>query len=280
MDPLIKELMEIGLNKYEASAYRTLLDSSHLTASELSKLGKIPHGRIYAILDSLVRKGFCYTLPGSVKKFKAIEPKIAMASLITEERKSIEIREERMLKLAEKLESVTNPESGDGSSPLDCIEVLTTRSSMFERAWQLGRETEHVIRAFNKRPYTMPRNFDEPEKVTAPVTEIINRIDSVRGLWEIEEDNLENFIKWISHFEKAGEDVRVCESLPVKMFIYDTKAVLCGLHNMQGGKDLFTTLIVKQPEMTLAMVELFDIYWEKSLTLEQFLKERKLKYPS
>ena len=37
MEKMIKDLIDLGLNKYEANAYRALLNQRLLTASEISK---------------------------------------------------------------------------------------------------------------------------------------------------------------------------------------------------------------------------------------------------
>ena len=46
-------LRDLGLSEYEASAFRSLLDTGPTTAKELSRASDVPMGRIYDVLNSL-----------------------------------------------------------------------------------------------------------------------------------------------------------------------------------------------------------------------------------
>ena len=70
-------LRNIGFNKYEASAYLTLLEEGFTDASLLSKRSKIPTGKIYSVLDNLENIGFIEVQHSRPKKYRAIEASIA-----------------------------------------------------------------------------------------------------------------------------------------------------------------------------------------------------------
>ncbi|WP_214045018.1 TrmB family transcriptional regulator [Methanomethylovorans sp.] len=71
-------LRSIGFNKYEASAYLTLLEEGFTDASVLSKKSKIPMGKIYSVLDNLENVGFIEVQHSRPKKYRAIEANIAL----------------------------------------------------------------------------------------------------------------------------------------------------------------------------------------------------------
>lgn len=69
----IELLQEIGLNKYEAEAYYTLLTQGPLTGYELGKRSQVPLSRSYDVLERLSQKGLALAQPGDPARYKALE---------------------------------------------------------------------------------------------------------------------------------------------------------------------------------------------------------------
>jgi len=67
-------LQQIGLNKYEAEAYYTLLAEGPLTGYELGKRSAIPLSRGYDVLDRLARRGLALVQPGDPPHYAAQDP--------------------------------------------------------------------------------------------------------------------------------------------------------------------------------------------------------------
>ncbi len=104
---LTSVLMRLGLNRYEAKAYVTLLIRGVATASEISDLSGIPYTRVYDVLSSLESKGFVVSVPGRPMKFQALDPDIALKNLLEIHREKLmnELRtlEENVTKAMETL---------------------------------------------------------------------------------------------------------------------------------------------------------------------------------
>ncbi|SRR5258707_8403413 len=66
-------LQEIGLNKYEAEAYYTLLIQGPLTGYELGKRSQVPLSRSYDVLERLSQKGLALAQPGEPARYQALE---------------------------------------------------------------------------------------------------------------------------------------------------------------------------------------------------------------
>lgn len=62
----------LGLTKYEARAYVSLLRRGISYGSELSKNSGIPGAKIYETLDRLVEKNLAYPLPGTPVRYQAL----------------------------------------------------------------------------------------------------------------------------------------------------------------------------------------------------------------
>ncbi|HEU5381759.1 MAG TPA: helix-turn-helix domain-containing protein [Ktedonobacteraceae bacterium] len=70
----IELLQELGLNKYEAEAYYTLVAQGPLTGYELGKRSQVPLSRSYDVLERLSQKGLVLAQPGDPARYKALEP--------------------------------------------------------------------------------------------------------------------------------------------------------------------------------------------------------------
>ncbi len=70
----VELLQQIGLNKYEAEAYYTLLTQEPLTGYELGKRSQVPLSRSYEILERLAQKGLALVQPGDPPRYTAEEP--------------------------------------------------------------------------------------------------------------------------------------------------------------------------------------------------------------
>jgi predicted transcriptional regulator len=71
---IIDQLQQLGLNKYEAEAYYTLLSEGPLTGYELGKRSQVPLSRSYEILERLTHKGLALVQPGDPPRYLAEEP--------------------------------------------------------------------------------------------------------------------------------------------------------------------------------------------------------------
>jgi hypothetical protein len=64
-------LQQLGLNKYEADAYYTLLAQGPLTGYELGKRSHVPLSRSYEVLERLTAKGLALAQPGDPPRYAA-----------------------------------------------------------------------------------------------------------------------------------------------------------------------------------------------------------------
>ena len=71
---VIELLQQIGLNKYEAEAYYTLLAEGPLTGYELGKRSQVPLSRSYEILERLTQKGLALVQPADPPHYLAASP--------------------------------------------------------------------------------------------------------------------------------------------------------------------------------------------------------------
>jgi sugar-specific transcriptional regulator TrmB len=273
MKEIINELIEIGLTEYEAKVYSTLLQQDLLSASDITKIGDVPRGRIYDIIDKLIEKGFCITVPGIVKKFKAVDPDTAIKNLIDQQKK----KEMKLLEVAEKLREKYNNKK-ENATALDYITVLTSKQSQIKKFQELEVTSKQFILSFNKRPYAAnTANLEEIKKFNEPFEQTSKKGVKAKAIYEADYDNPKNFIQMISYFEKTGEEVRICDKLPIKMLISDNNTVMLSLRNVGTEKFNLLSMVVEHSDLTMALINLFDFYWNTSKSIDEYIKSIKSK---
>ncbi len=271
MKEIINELVEIGLTEYEAKVYSTLLEQDLLSASDITKISEVPRGRIYDIIDKLIEKGFCITVPGIVKKFKAVDPDTAIKNLVDQQKK----KEMRMLEVAEKLREKYNNKKENATS-LDYITVLTSKQSQIKKFQELEESAEKFILTFNKRPYAISTaSMEDIKKFSEPQKKILSRGIKCKGIYEAADSKEKNFENLIRYFEEIGEDVHISKELPLKMLISDNNTVMISMRN--GSADSFNLLsmVVEHSDLTSALINLFDFYWNSSLKVDEYFRTEK-----
>lgn len=81
---------EIGLTIYEGKVYESLLSLEKAKATKISELSKVPQTAVYPSLKKLEEKGLIQKLNGDISQFEIINPKIAVAKLISSKQKDLE----------------------------------------------------------------------------------------------------------------------------------------------------------------------------------------------
>lgn len=264
-----KKLQDKGFSRYEASAYAVLLRNGQLTAGEVSRMADIPQGRIYGVLENLEKKGFCSVILGAVKSYRVVNPRVAFSELVLQQKSALK----EMETLQEELETAYNSQE---NLPADFFQVLTSKVGQVEKFDELIRRTRTSLCSFNKKPYAtgFTRTMDEIKEASRPLERIINDGAKARAIFEAESGaNRKPFADMIAYYREIGEEIRICDRLPLKMLLIDGVVAMVSLQSNDASKFKLTSMVVEHTDLTNALGELFDLYWNNSRTLEEFLSE-------
>ncbi len=263
METLVSDLTRLGLTDIEAKVYVTLLKKRNLSVKEISSAAKTNRTQTYDILAKLVEKGMCIEIFGNVKKYQAVKPEKVMKTIQTDLEKQKNIAEN----LASTLGIVfkNNDKSND---PLDFIKVFRTNKVIRDHVFDLTTRAQETICVFNKPPFAMNPDRNEPETVSIQKG-VVNRT-----IYEIEDD-IDSFLRKIKYFQSTGEMIRINEKLPLKLIIFDKRTVMMTLYNNLGQESTFTAMAIEQRDFASSMADIFDLYWGISYTPEDFLKQYK-----
>ncbi|MEM5878999.1 MAG: helix-turn-helix domain-containing protein [Candidatus Aenigmatarchaeota archaeon] len=143
-------LKQLGLGEYEARAYTDLVLLGPSPANELSRVANIPKSKIYDVLESLMSKQMVEVFEEKPKLFRAIDPSIAIKSLIDEKDQEFKTIKEKanalisQLKIFGKKEEIAEgiwEQNGEKAT-----EALNKLAEMFERA---NKYTISITRDFS-----------------------------------------------------------------------------------------------------------------------------------
>jgi sugar-specific transcriptional regulator TrmB len=162
-------LQDIGLTAYEAAAYLSLLKLGVSEANHIGRDADVPYGKIYTVLESLAGKGFIEVQVSRPKKFRAIDPEMAL-DLFFERRKSEFEKEVKTLK-------------GFVEEAKQVLKTLPAQKGRDEVFWTTA-VTESEIRKFavsiygevKKSVYIIPPAFGMPV-ISSFLPEILKAID-------------------------------------------------------------------------------------------------------
>jgi sugar-specific transcriptional regulator TrmB len=257
----VAELTQLGLTTYEAKAYVALLGRDSFTAAQVSRQAGLPRQRIYDVLGSLVEKGLASTRPGSVVKYAAVAPELAVDRLVAQHRRQLEDLERAAARAIADLEPAyrTGLEHTD---PLEYIEVLRDAGAINERFGELQAAVRDEILVFTKPPYaTQPQENLEGLKVT--------RSHRARSVYEMSAFDDPSFIAGVERFIEAGEEARFVETLPLKLVIIDETIVMFGMQDPVGSGSDLTIMVVEHPSLAQLLKTSFEATWDRGMTIEQ-----------
>ena len=138
---MISPLLELGLNKYEAKVYLTLVGEGISTAKNISDITGIPYGKVYEIINSLSSKGFCTTLPSKPMKCQAISPGKAIITA----KKNVEEKYQKLEKYVLKELEPMFTESKKFVEPKGIFWIINGRANVVKKIDELIQKAKNNI---------------------------------------------------------------------------------------------------------------------------------------
>ena len=258
---IVERLVRLGLTTYEARAYVSLVRRDSYTAAQIARTAGLPRQRIYDVLASLVEKGLASARPGSVVKYAALAPDLAVERLVSLRRTEMSALERDAGDVIAKLA----PEFQAGqahSDPLEYIEVLRDKGAINERFAELQAAVKHEILVFTKPPYATP-----PQENVEGIE--VARTHVAKGIYELSILDDPAAVAGVRRFIEAGEEARFVAEIPLKLVIIDETTVMFGMQDPMAGSEELTIMVVEHPALARTLKMAFGRLWDRGLTLEQ-----------
>lgn len=264
-DRFVEALTELGLTSYEARAYVALTRRGSFSAAEVARVAGLPRQRIYDVLKDLVERGLAIARPGSVVKYSAAEPRLAVGRLLEEHRERLSELESQSAAMAEDLAAAFHAGQLE-VDPLDYIEVLRDPGAINARFGELQASVKNEILVFTKPPYATPpqQNVEGLE---------VARSHGARSVYELSLFEDRAATEGVRTFIEAGEQARFVPELPLKLVIIDESIVMFGMQDPVAGPSDLTIMVVEHRSLAALLRIAFEWYWDHGITFEEALRQ-------
>ncbi|HVO39278.1 MAG TPA: helix-turn-helix domain-containing protein [Spirochaetia bacterium] len=266
----IQFLMAVGLNRYEAAVYVSLLERGDYAPASLAQRARIPRQRIYDVLTSLEEKGFCTVKSTRPRLYGSVDPAVALRHHLKSKDRELHDELARIeSQVAETIDALA-PIYREGqreSDPFQYLEVLRTSNSIARRSLELAAAATSHANSFVKLPLVLSR-----EQNIQFIHEPLKRGLRYRSIYEESALRQPEVADLARACGELGQEIRVCGHLPVKMHAFDGKKALLSLQDPVGGTPSFTAIITHHVGMVEALNLAFETLWS---TAQEYAPGRK-----
>jgi HTH-type transcriptional regulator, sugar sensing transcriptional regulator len=257
-----RRLQQLGLNAYESRSYLVLLGHPRFKALELAARAHVPRQKIYEVLDSLVEKGFAQVVQEKTKLFSAVEPSLALPGYLARKRMLLEQELTDDVRtgtgLIDDLKSLYSEGQG-GRGTLDFLRIVSEPAQTAAEYRRMLSEVQHEYLEFSRPPYAVDP-LDEKLVKQAAAGGV-----SCRLLLEAATLDDEHRQR-LSEYVAAGIQVRVADSLPMKLAVFDSQHGLLALLDPVVTRPAWTAVVFSHEGMGEAMKGLFEVHWRRGST--------------
>ena len=255
--PDFRPLAILGISAEEERVYRALLAGAASTAEELSRTVGLPSRKVQRLLDAIEARALATHSPERPRRYIAASPELAVEALI--HRGQADLERARAV-----IPELRKQRSAAASDHEQVVELLTSRDAErqnFERMHQLARnEVVSLVRPpLRVSRLDIPCEEDQHYQTLA-------RARGVRYRSIVDRDYLAlpgafEHVRWDI---RAGEEIRVFPSLPLKLVVADRRIAFIPLTLEHADSP---TLLVRPSALLDAFVALFESLWERSTPL-------------
>lgn len=279
MKELIKNLESLGFTNYESKVFLVLMKGHNMTAAEIAEEAGIPRTSVYDILKIFSEKGYCNELETPTKlRYEAITPEVIEGKIENELLQTCEKRIKILKTVFEEVKAKYKA-SLPSENKVDVELIKGFNKNRTQKFLELLKASNKEIKLMNSLEGFVSTEQDNEVK------KFFKRGGIFRSIYE---SNLNFKIKindkWINatkddllklckEFERNGEQIKLSKKIPQNMAIFDGNIVFISLIDETMSKNNRTDMIIRNKSYADYANEIFDIYWDKSLTIEEYNKE-------
>jgi HTH-type transcriptional regulator, sugar sensing transcriptional regulator len=278
---LIEELKALGFNEYKAKVLITLTSGKIMSASEIVKRAKIVRGSIYDILKSFVQKGYCNEIEtNTVLQYQMVDPDIILDKIIKDSNEMHNSLVNQFQTAFQKLKSNYLKENADEDKQIN-IELIRGFNKH-----RVSKYKQFLLSAKNE--ICNLYNFKGLVSTVADslAVKFIKSGGVIRSVYNVSLDfkiaengkfrdaKKDDLIKVCKNFEKYGEQIRLSIKDIPNMTITDNENVFINNEDKHIPRHSHADIIFRNSKFSKYMKDLFEFYWNDSLTLEAFINKK------
>lgn len=282
MKDLINKLEAIGFTNYESKVFMVLMQGHNMTAAEIAKEAKIPRTSVYEILKSFAQKGICNEIETPSKlRYEMIDPDVVEDKLRRELKSSFNKKIDELDVSFKTLKGFYKANTRDDAT--EKIELLKgyNRHRHIKFFELLKKSSKEILltnrlegRIYDKVDKEIERFLKRGGKIRT-IYEVGKSIkmkydDKGKDYWkELDKGELINLCKG---FESQGVEIKLTKSLPQNFTVFDERFVFLNIVEETSKIDNKSDLIIDNTGYAKSMCDLFQYYWDKSMTIKEFEK--------
>ena len=252
-------LRELGLDTYETEAYLKIIELGIAEAGTICKETKVPFGRVYQELNSLVAKGLIEVQNTRPKRYTARKPRLAFKTLVQQKRENVEEQLQKMIETASQLEEIiskkipTAPkERTFWTTAVGVEEAVEMIRSNFEEA-----EKEICIILQHAYPNEECNYKDSEAAVPNEVIKAAERGVKIKALL-----NEEFIIPKMEYMKERGIKEKIMDKVEIRVM---KRAVPSYFEVIDGEKVVLKVNNPKNPGQILAMTKIWNVKLAKEI---------------
>src|SRR5438309_5207061 len=258
-----RRLQQLGLNAYESRSYLVLLGHPKFKALELAARSHVPRQKIYEVLDSLVEKGFAQVVQEKTKLFSAVEPSLAIPGYLGRKRQTLEQEltdnGRAGTALIDDLTSFYSEGQG-GRGTLDFLRIVSEPAQTAAEYRRMLTEVKEEYLEFSRPPYAVDPLDEKLVKQAGSGGVACRLLLEAATLDEQHRHRLGEYMT-------AGVEVRVANSLPMKLAVFDRQHGMIALLDPVITRPTWTAVVFHHEGMGEAMKGLFQEHWQRGRNL-------------
>lgn len=253
-------LVELGLTLNEARAYTALLQLGTATAADIARTAGVPRQKVYDTLRALGERGFLRSVGTGVMTYVPVLPSEALPAWLRQREHVRRLQAERDELLGERLRQLL-PQPIGTQSRLEELEAIVGRARTSETLERLIDSTERTLYMMQQPPFLQARARWNEAEVAA-----VRRGVEVKLLYS--RDAVADERRW-RPLAEAGGDVRVTETVPMKLLVRDGVEAMISLRDPITGEQGLTSAVIRHPDLVRPLELLFEREWKRGLPLER-----------
>jgi sugar-specific transcriptional regulator TrmB len=283
-DEIIEQFKAIGFNGYEAKTFLVLLGGQPMSASEIAREAKLVRTSIYDTLKSFVARGYCNEIEtSSILKYQIIDPVVIVDKIQREFNESNAKRISSLKGTFDAAAAISKYGANSSNGEVDNIELIRgyNKHRMEKYIEYLKRAKTRVLGMYRFRGI-VSTELDDIAK------DFVKRGGELRSIYRLNLNfkiikdgkavpaSSEDLVRTCENFQNAGEQLRLCDFDIPNMTVFDDEIVFSNITDASNAKNKSADIIVKNESNAKYMSDLFEHYWSRSSTLEEYI-EKKIK---
>ncbi len=274
----IEKLERLGFSTYEAKVFFALYQGSVMSAAEAAKEARIPRPSVYEILKSFCKKGICNEIHTPTKQlYEIIDSDILETKIENEIRKETGLKISLLKSTFKEIKPLhRSKRAAEYSTDVELIKGFNRSREM--KFQDLIKRSKKAILYMNRFEGNVSDNLDSETKSFYRRGGHFRSIYEANGNFKLKINNewqvvsKEQLIDLCKRFEKQGEKIRLSDNIPQILAVFDGNTVFISLYDENVPKNERSDIIIHNKRFASFVTEMFELYWDRSDSIESFAK--------